>query len=338
MPLIVHATKQILDQWGEDGWELVQVVPGPDGQGSSPTSSGPGDRRTPRGRSGAPAGRAGARPCPQVAAPVAAYVPAVRRRRPGLDVRPAALRGRRAPGHRQGRASARGWCRPRTPPTWPGSARSTRSPPSGPCSATSTGSPGSSRWSASWPATRRSPASPRVVNGASQLLGEVFGDAGVHARSAVGVAVLPLDSPVEIEWSRPSADGCRLRPSRARSADGLLRVAEADARPRHTGRTVQFRQSAHGQQLGGQGVADDAGRQVGGVTGGSRIVHPAGRLLEDLEQGLDQRAPPSARRAGRRTTTAPAAASPAGAGPSSPWPGRARPASGRPSAGPARSR
>ncbi len=31
VPLIVHATKQILDQWGQDGWELVQVVPGPDG-------------------------------------------------------------------------------------------------------------------------------------------------------------------------------------------------------------------------------------------------------------------------------------------------------------------
>jgi uncharacterized protein DUF4177 len=33
VPLIVHATKQILDQWGADGWELVQVVPGPDGNG-----------------------------------------------------------------------------------------------------------------------------------------------------------------------------------------------------------------------------------------------------------------------------------------------------------------
>ena len=33
VPLIVHATKQILDQWGEDGWELVQVVAGPEGQG-----------------------------------------------------------------------------------------------------------------------------------------------------------------------------------------------------------------------------------------------------------------------------------------------------------------
>lgn len=40
---------------------------------------------------------------------------------------------------------------------------------------------------------------PQVVNGASELLGQVFGEAGVHARSAVGVAVLPLDAPVEIE-------------------------------------------------------------------------------------------------------------------------------------------
>lgn len=40
---------------------------------------------------------------------------------------------------------------------------------------------------------------PAVINGASTLLQEVFGDAGVHARSAVGVAVLPLDSPVEVE-------------------------------------------------------------------------------------------------------------------------------------------
>jgi enamine deaminase RidA (YjgF/YER057c/UK114 family) len=40
---------------------------------------------------------------------------------------------------------------------------------------------------------------PGVVNGASELLGEAFGDKGVHARSAVGVAVLPLDAPVEVE-------------------------------------------------------------------------------------------------------------------------------------------
>ena len=40
---------------------------------------------------------------------------------------------------------------------------------------------------------------PGVVNGASELLGQVFGDAGSHARSAVGVASLPLEVPVEVE-------------------------------------------------------------------------------------------------------------------------------------------
>lgn len=40
---------------------------------------------------------------------------------------------------------------------------------------------------------------PGVVNGASELLGKVMGEAGAHARSAVGVAVLPLDAPVEVE-------------------------------------------------------------------------------------------------------------------------------------------
>ncbi len=40
---------------------------------------------------------------------------------------------------------------------------------------------------------------PQVANGVSELLGEVFGEAGRHARSAVGVPVLPLDAPVEVE-------------------------------------------------------------------------------------------------------------------------------------------
>ena len=40
---------------------------------------------------------------------------------------------------------------------------------------------------------------PQVANGVSELLGHAFGDAGVHARSAVGVPVLPLDAPVEVE-------------------------------------------------------------------------------------------------------------------------------------------
>ncbi|MFT2016193.1 RidA family protein [Streptomyces sp. 796.1] len=47
---------------------------------------------------------------------------------------------------------------------------------------------------------------PGVINGASELLREVLGDAGVHARSAVGVAVLPLDAPVEVEIQVEVAD------------------------------------------------------------------------------------------------------------------------------------
>lgn len=42
-------------------------------------------------------------------------------------------------------------------------------------------------------------AQPAVINGASNLLGDVLGDAGTHARSAVGVAALPKDAPVEVE-------------------------------------------------------------------------------------------------------------------------------------------
>jgi len=47
---------------------------------------------------------------------------------------------------------------------------------------------------------------PGVVNGASELLGEVLGDKGVHARSAVGVTVLPIDAPVEVELLVELAD------------------------------------------------------------------------------------------------------------------------------------
>lgn len=42
-------------------------------------------------------------------------------------------------------------------------------------------------------------AQPKIINGASELIGKVFGDAGNHARSAVGVSELPLDAPVEVE-------------------------------------------------------------------------------------------------------------------------------------------
>ena len=47
---------------------------------------------------------------------------------------------------------------------------------------------------------------PQVVNGASELLLEIFGEAGRHARSAVGTAVLPMDSPVEVELIVEVAD------------------------------------------------------------------------------------------------------------------------------------
>ena len=49
-------------------------------------------------------------------------------------------------------------------------------------------------------------AQPAVINGASELLGDVLGDAGTHARSAVGVAVLPKDAPVEVEMIVEVAD------------------------------------------------------------------------------------------------------------------------------------
>lgn len=49
-------------------------------------------------------------------------------------------------------------------------------------------------------------AQPAVVNGASNLMGEIFGEAGEHARSAVGVAELPLGAPVEIELIVEVAD------------------------------------------------------------------------------------------------------------------------------------
>ena len=47
---------------------------------------------------------------------------------------------------------------------------------------------------------------PGVINGASNLMGEIFGEAGAHARSAVGVSELPLNSPVEIELIVEVAD------------------------------------------------------------------------------------------------------------------------------------
>jgi len=52
---------------------------------------------------------------------------------------------------------------------------------------------------------------PAVLNGASELFGAVFGDAGRHARSAIGVAELPLGAPVEVEMIVEVSEGARLR-------------------------------------------------------------------------------------------------------------------------------
>jgi len=48
---------------------------------------------------------------------------------------------------------------------------------------------------------------PEVMNGASDLIGELFGENGLHARPAVGVAELPLDAPVEVEVELAGSQG-----------------------------------------------------------------------------------------------------------------------------------
>ena len=70
---------------------------------------------------------------------------------------------------------------------------------------------------------------PQVVNGASELLIEVFGEAGRHARSAVGVAELPLDAPVEVELiAEVATERCRWTKPRAGSR---VPRAARDGRP-----------------------------------------------------------------------------------------------------------
>ena len=194
VPLLVHATKQILDTWGEDGWELVQVVPGPEpgAAGRLPEAAEAHERGAveerlaelgltlPRGRRrrwpptcrpsgpGAYVYTSGQLPMVGRQAAATGKVGAEVTRRGGQGAGPDVRAERAGRGRRRGR-------RP------------------GP------GSRGWSRSSASWPARPDFTGQPGVVNGASELLGEVFGEAGRHARSAVGVAVLPLDAPVEVE-------------------------------------------------------------------------------------------------------------------------------------------
>ena len=115
-------------------------------------------------------------------------------RQPAVSIR------RPADRRRHGKSSAR--CRPRSPSKRPAKAPawsfSTGSPSSRMRSARWTRSCGSSRSTASSIPSRTFTGHPQVINGASELLVEIFGDKGKHSRTALGVAALPLDVAVEI--------------------------------------------------------------------------------------------------------------------------------------------
>src|SRR5580693_2106337 len=159
VPLLVHATKQILDNWGDDGWELVAVIPGPNSD------------------------------------QLVAYVPAVRTgsyvyvsgQLPVVDGK---LPATGKVGDAVSAQDAAGLAR-----TCALNALAAAAEAAGGLDAIVrivkvlgfvASAPGFN-------------GQPQVVNGASELLIEVFGEAGRHARSAVGVAELPLDAPVEVE-------------------------------------------------------------------------------------------------------------------------------------------
>ena len=216
-PLLIHNTAAILNNWGSEGWELVQIVQGPEGglvaylkRPVGGESSDGGLRRCRRRRSGRQAvrgrGLMGAEArlaelgieLPEVAPPVAAYVPAVVTgsyvyTSGQLPFVAGALpaTGKVGDGHGLVPADdAKAYART--------------------CALNALAAVRAELGSldrvtrivkvvgfvASDPSFTGQPG---VINGASELLGEVFGEAGRHARSAVGVAALPLDAPVEVE-------------------------------------------------------------------------------------------------------------------------------------------
>jgi enamine deaminase RidA (YjgF/YER057c/UK114 family) len=207
-PLLIHNTAAILNNWGKQGWELVQVVPGPEGGlvayfkrpvgagAPTPVSARPLRRPAVRGR-----GRRERSPArlaelgielPSVVPPVAAYVPAKAHGDLVYTSGQLPMIGARC---RRSARSAQTWMPPTRSPTR-ASARSTRSR--------------RRRRSAGSIASRRREGhrlrgvhpeftgQPGVINGASEVLGEIFGDAGRHARSAVGVPAAAR-RPVEVE-------------------------------------------------------------------------------------------------------------------------------------------
>ena len=194
-PLLIHNTKQILDNFGADGWELVQIVNGPDGtslvayfkrpkSGGARLMSAVEDRLSELGLT-----------VPEVVPPVAAYVPVVREgdlvftsgQLPMVDGSLAATGKVGAEVDAETAKSLAETCALNAIAAIKSEVGDldtvsrvvkvvgfVASDPS------FTGQPG-------------------VINGASELLVKAFGDKGIHARSAVGVSALPLDAPVEVE-------------------------------------------------------------------------------------------------------------------------------------------
>ena len=177
VPLLVHATKQILDNWGDDGWELVALVPGPNSEQLVAYMKRPKESSDPPEARLAALGLA----LPPVAAPLAAYVPAVRSGRHVYTAGQLPL----ADGKllMTGRVGAQ--------VSVEEAATLARTCALNALAAVASVTGGLSAvtrivkivgYVASDPSFT---GQPLVVNGASELMLEVFGDAGRHARSAV---------------------------------------------------------------------------------------------------------------------------------------------------------
>ena len=215
-PLLIHNTAAILNNWGKQGWELVQVVPGPEGglvaYLKRPVGGGDAPTRDwmPRPRPRKQFEEACTMSVSQRLAELGIDLPdgrSARRRlragegarRPGLHRRPAAD-GRRARSPRRARsATATASCRPPTPRRTRASARSTRSPPPRPPSAAWTGSPASSRSSGSWHPSPSSPVSPASSTARARCSARSSARPAATPAPPSACPVLPLDSPVEVE-------------------------------------------------------------------------------------------------------------------------------------------